>query len=156
MVMTPWGDSDSLRGRRLPPGPGRERAEVELNQRERLFGAMVASVATKGYRATTLADLAEISGVSTRTFYDLFGDKRACFLATLEAVIGAAVGVAAGVAADEGLGGWEERARAGSRTFAELIVAQPAAARVCLVEAFAAGHGAGSLRSRSCWRPPPP
>src|SRR6266576_3593372 len=83
MVMTPWGESDSLRKRRLPPGPGRPREDVLAHQRERLFGAMVASVAMRGYRATTVGDLAEISGVSSRTFYDLFPDKEACFLATL-------------------------------------------------------------------------
>ncbi len=139
MVVTPWGDSDSLRGRRLPPGPGGVREEVERNQRERLFGAMVAVVAEKGYDATTVADLAEVSGVSTRTFYDLFADKRACFLATMEGIIQAAVATAATVIGDEKLGGWEERARAGSRSFAEMVVAQPAAARICLIEAHVAG-----------------
>jgi len=87
MVLTPWGDSDSLREKRLPPGPGRPREEVLANQRERLYGAMVASVSARGYKATTVGDLAEISGVSSRTFYDLYPDKEACFLATLEAII---------------------------------------------------------------------
>ena len=68
MVVTPWGDSDSLRERRLPPGPGRPREGVLANQRERLFGAMVASVSERGYRATAVNDLVEISGVSSRTF----------------------------------------------------------------------------------------
>jgi len=90
IMVTPWGESDSLPKRRLPPGPGRPRDEVLANQRERLFGAMVASVSARGYRATTVGDLAEMSGVSSRTFYDLFPDKEACFLATLEAIIEAA------------------------------------------------------------------
>lgn len=138
--MTPWGDSSSLRARRLPPGPGGARDQVERNQRERLFGAMVAVVAQKGYKATTVADLVELSGVSSRTFYELFADKRACFLAAMTAMVEAAVRIAAAATIDERRPGtWEERARAGSRTFAELIVAQPAAARMCLVEAYAAG-----------------
>jgi AcrR family transcriptional regulator len=155
MVATPWGDSDSLRRRRLTPGPGRPRDEVLANQRERLFGAMVASVATRGYRATTVGDLAEISGVSSRTFYDLFADKEACFLATLEALIQAAIAYAAqragepvddpapgGVTLPEdgaAGGNWEELAGRGLRSFAEMIVAQPAAARLALVEAYTAG-----------------
>ncbi|HET9677945.1 MAG TPA: TetR/AcrR family transcriptional regulator [Solirubrobacterales bacterium] len=155
MVVTPWGHSEALRERRLPPGPGTPREEVLANQRQRLFGAMVASVSTRGYRATTVGDLAEISGVSSRTFYDLFDDKEACFLATLEALIQAAVAYAArragepvedsvpgGVTlpAEGGAGGsWEQRAGRGMRAFAEMIVAQPAAARLALVEAYTAG-----------------
>jgi AcrR family transcriptional regulator len=155
MVVTPWGESEALRERRLPPGPGRPREEVLANQRERLFGAMVASVSARGYRATTVGDLAEISGVSSRTFYDLFPDKKACFLATLEAIIEAAIAYAArragepvedpapaGVTLPENASpgsSWEERANQGMRAFAEMIVAQPAAARLALVEAYTAG-----------------
>jgi AcrR family transcriptional regulator len=137
--MTPWGDSDSLRGRRLSPGPGGSRGEVERNQHERLFGALVASVAAKGYEATTVADLTEVSGVSSRTFYDLFADKRACLAAAVEALVEGAVGVATVVANDSELGSWEERARAGSRALAELAAGQPAATRLVLVDAQAAG-----------------
>ncbi len=139
MVMTPWGDSDSLRDRRLRPGPGKTRAEVEQNQRERIYGAMIALVAEKGYEATTLADLAELSGVSSRTFYGLFENKRACFAETLQNVIMLAVGLATQIGSDSQLGGWEEQSRAGSHAFAEMVVSQPAAARACLIEAFAAG-----------------
>ena len=139
MVMTPWGDSDSLRGRRLRPGPGKTREEVEQNQRERIYGAMIALVAEKGYEATTLADLAELSGVSSRTFYGLFENKQACFAAALQNMIMLAVGTATHIGSDTQLGGWEEQSRAGSHAFAEMIVAQPAAARACLIEAFAAG-----------------
>jgi AcrR family transcriptional regulator len=155
MVLTPWGESDQLRDRRLPPGPGTPRAEVLTNQRERFFGAMVASVSARGYRATTVGDLAEISGVSSGTFYEHFTDKQGCFLATLEAIIEAAIAYAARQAGERvedpapggvtlpgeagGGGSWEERAGQGLRAFAEMIVAQPAAARLALVEAYTAG-----------------
>ena len=154
MVATPWGNSEELRDRRLRPGPGVPREEVVANQRERLFGAMVACVSNRGFQATTVGDLVEVSGVSSRTFYDLFPDKKACFLATLEAMIEAAIGYAARRAGelagdpapggvtmpeDGARGSWEERAEQGMRAFAEMIVAQPAAARLALVEAYSAG-----------------
>lgn len=156
MVATPWGQSESLRDRRLRPGPGVPREDVVANQRERLFGAMVASVGVRGYAATTVGDLVEISGVSSRTFYDLFPDKQACCLATLEAIIQAALAFAAqsagegvGVRAPGGVrlpdepdfdsGSWEERAREGFDAFAAMVAAQPAAARLGLIEAYAAG-----------------
>lgn len=40
-----------------------------------------------GYEATRVNDLVEISGVSSRSFYDLFADKEACFVATLKEVL---------------------------------------------------------------------
>ena len=134
MVLTPWGYSGTLKERKLRPGPGVPREEVVANQRERLFGAMVTSVCQRGYEATTLSDLVEISGVSSRTFYDLFPDKQAAFLATLEAIIQAAVAYAAQTAGqaigEERPGGvklpegrneepasWQEQARWGYDAF---------------------------------------
>jgi AcrR family transcriptional regulator len=143
MVATPWGQSGELRERRLRPGPGTPREEVIANQRRRLFGAMVASVAERGYIATTVNDLSEISGVSSRTFYDLFADKKACFLATLEAMIEAAVSYATRNSNGSGESGdWEQRARLGFDAFAEMIAAQPAAARLAFVESYSAGREA--------------
>ena len=162
MVVTPWGNSDSLREKRLRPGPGVPRDEVVANQRQRFFGAMVASVSERGYVATTVNDLVEISGVSSRTFYDLFPDKKACFLATLEAMIEAAAAYAiqstgerlenpapAGVelpAAPGDTGGsWEQQARVGFDAFAQMIAMQPAAARLAFLEAYPAGPEAIQL-----------
>lgn len=142
MVLTPWGDSSSLRERRLHPGPGTPREEVERNQRERLFGAMVASVSEKGYEETRVADLVRLSGVSSRSFYDLFPDKRACFLAALEATIEGSIraaGKAIGGDGEEVEEDWESLARRGADAFAQLLVAQPAASRMVLVDAYAGG-----------------
>ena len=87
MVRTPWGDAAQLREKMLRPGRGTPREEAERNQRERLFAAMVATVAEKGYEGTTVADLVELSGVSRSAFYRHFDDKQACFLAAIEAVV---------------------------------------------------------------------
>src|SRR5215475_10944294 len=62
MVVTPWGDSDSLRDRKLQPVRGAPVDEVRQNQRERLFAAMVACVAERGFAATTVEGLVELSG----------------------------------------------------------------------------------------------
>lgn len=143
MSRTPWGDSESLKGRRLRPGPGVPKEEVERNQRERLYGATVAVVARKGYAATSITDLIELAGVSRTTFYRYFPDKEACFLATLETI---AAGVAA-VTRNEltAAGELRERAQAGLEAFVKLLVAQPDAARLCIVEADAAGPRARAI-----------
>ena len=140
MVLTPWGDAEELRERKLPPGRATPREEVLRNQRERLFAALVAAVAAKGYEATSVADLVEVSGVSRATFYEHFADKRACFEAATEAIVAAAVAIVSRRCA--GPAGAEAKARAALECFVDLIVAQPAAARLCFVEAYAAGAGA--------------
>lgn len=139
-MRTPWGESEELRERRLPPGPGTSRDEVARNQRERLFGAMVAVTASKGYAETSVADLLEASGVSRRAFYEHFADKEACFLAVLDELLQGAMAVTASRLHQEG--SWEERAERSLMAFLRMLVAQPAAACLCLVEAHAAGPAA--------------
>jgi AcrR family transcriptional regulator len=140
MVETPWGDSGSLRQRRLSPGPGTSPEEVAKNQRERLYAAMVAAVSEQGYEATRVADLTEISGVSSRSFYDLFPNKEACFAAMLEEILGTTAMLL--MNAGEGELDWEERVGRTFGTFVGLVTAQPAMARIVLGDAYAAGPAA--------------
>lgn len=138
MVLTPWGNGDELRRRKMVPGQGVPAEKVERSQRERLYGAMVASVAEKGYEATSVADLLALSGVSRRTFYLLFGDKRACFVATIEEIIAASMTVAGrGYSTD---GRWQEEGLGTLQAVFDLCAAQPAAAHLCVVDAYAAGQ----------------
>lgn len=137
MVDTPWGASESLRSRMLPPGPGTPASDVAQNQRERLFGAMVASVATRGYAATRVTDLIKLSGVSRRSFYDLFPDKETCFRAVVRELASKSVTVTEEIA-----GEGDDRARRRFQALTDLVTGQPAAARLCLIEAYAAGEKA--------------
>jgi AcrR family transcriptional regulator len=136
MARTPWGDADTLRDRRLSPGKRLPQEEVARNQRERLFAAMVAVVAEKGYEATRVADLLELSGVSRSAFYEHFKDKEECLLAALRSFVGPTVGA---IFAGEGPPPDEAHARQAFEAFIALIVDQAAAARMCLVETYAAG-----------------
>lgn len=145
MVETPWGDSEELRARKLTPGRGNPPQEVERNQRERLFAAMVAATAEKGYQETTVADLLRISGVSRSTFYLLFKDKQACFRAAIEQLLSDALLLVKNRYELDIT--WEEKARASLESFIWLASVQPAAARMCLVESYAAGEaGLAPLR----------
>ena len=136
--MTPWGESRELSARRLRPGPSASRTEVEANQRERMFGAMVAAVAEHGYEATRVADVLEISGVSRNTFYKHFRNKLDCFLATMDAtILCGQAGVVSAYLDHEGP--WDDRLAAGFGELIAVLVAQPAAARLFYVESHAAG-----------------
>jgi AcrR family transcriptional regulator len=101
------------------------------------MAAMVATCAERGYEATRVADLIELSAVSRKAFYEHFADKQSCFLATLDEILAAAIEATASQLRLEG--DWEARGQGAVRTFVELLVSQPAAARLCMVEAYAAG-----------------
>lgn len=137
MTTTPWGDATQLRARRLRPGPGADPAAVTRNQRERMYAAMVAAVAENGYEATRVADVVKMSGVSRSAFYKHFEDKLDCFLATLDETAALAVAQLSG--AYDMDSPWEERLRVVADAFLDLLLEQPAAARLCLVEVYAAG-----------------
>lgn len=142
MVRTPWGDAASLRERKLRPGRGTPRDEAERNQRERLFAAMVATVAEKGYEATTVADIVKLSGVSRSAFYKHYEDKQACFLAAIEAMVEPTFAKLTG---DESVAPGMERMRKAFETLIATIVEQPAAAKMCVVEVYAAGEEGARL-----------
>jgi len=146
MVETPWGDAASLRDRKLRPGRGTPREEAGRNQRERLFAAMVATVDNKGYEGTTVADLVKLSGVSRSAFYKHFEDKEACFLAAVKEMVEPTLVKLAG---DESAPPGVERARQAFEGFFRLIVEQPAAAKMCIVEVYAAGPEGADLVDRS-------
>lgn len=149
MVLTPWGDANQLRERMLPPGRGTPREEAEKNQRERLFAAMVATVAEKGYDATTVGDLVELSGVSRSAFYRHFADRKACFIAAIESLVEPALAtVTAGLESDDGPVD-VEAARRAFEALIGLIVSQPAAAKMCFVEVYAAGPEGVALVDRT-------
>lgn len=113
---------------------------VVRSQRERLLEATIRVVAAKGYRATTVADLTGEAGVSRTTFYELFEDKEACFLAAYDNAADALMRRI--VAAYEAEERWPERARAGLAALLEALAADPALGRLALVGIGAAGPAA--------------
>lgn len=135
-VKTPWGDAATLRERKLTPGRRLPHDEVARNQRERLYAALVAVVAEKGYEATRVADLLELSGVSRSAFYEHFSDKEECLLAALRAFAAPATRMVV----DQGdRPPSRELERAAFENAIHLIVDQAPAARLWFVETYAAG-----------------
>ena len=118
---------------------------AERNQRERLFAAMVAAVDEKGYEAATVADVVRLSGVSRSAFYRHFDDKQTCFIAAVEAIVEPTLRQ---LGADESAPPGIERARQGFEGVIQSIVDQPAAAKMCVVEVYAAGEAGAALVDR--------
>src|ERR1700744_617377 len=91
MLQTPWGDADTLRDRRLPPGRRGGRDAARRDQRERLFAALLASCDEKGYDATSVEDRLRTPAVSRASFYEQFDDKLACFRAAQAEMVTAGI-----------------------------------------------------------------
>lgn len=69
--------------RPLPRGRHGIAPEVVIaNQRQRLLAATASLIAERGYCALHVAHVTERAGVSRRTFYRFYTDKRDCILAT--------------------------------------------------------------------------
>ena len=129
---------------RLPRGRhGLPRRFIVHNQRERMLLAVAEAVAEQGYVTTTVADIIARARLSRRTFYEHFADKEECFLAAYDTVVAqlfAAVGQAY-----EQADGWPQKVHDGLETFLAYLAAEPAFARMCIVEVVAAG---GEARGR--------
>jgi AcrR family transcriptional regulator len=124
--------------RQLPSGRhGLSRDQVRHSQRTRLLDGMIAAVNENGYGATTIVDVSARAGVSRATFYELFEDKEACFLAAYDWLIERLAAYVA-PAWDTALP-WPDRVR---HTLAALLTAiayRPDAARMATIESLAAG-----------------
>ncbi len=105
---------------------------------------MVATVAMKGYEATTVADLVELSGVSRSAFYQHFEGRQACFLATARALMEPALKtLPRDLELRESETGWDV-----FEVLTKLVAGQPAAAKMCF-ELYAAGPAGIGLAQRS-------
>jgi AcrR family transcriptional regulator len=143
-IMSPPRSKPGTRRARPGSEDGLPREHVSEIQRLRILGAMGDVAAERGAGSVTVAHVVARAGVSRRTFYDLFEDREACFLqAFQEALAQASVGV---LQAYRAPGSWRERTRAALWAALEFCDAHPAAARLCVVEALAAGPRALEYR----------
>jgi AcrR family transcriptional regulator len=129
---------EDLRKWRLPRGRhGLPRELVVRSQRERLLAAVVRVTADKGYEGTSVADILDEAGVGRESFYELFDDKRDCILVA-HAILVDHLEASVKAAYDEP-GPWVERVRKSIAAMLEWFAADPAAARVTVVELAAIG-----------------
>jgi AcrR family transcriptional regulator len=106
-------------------------------RRDAIVEAMIRVAGSKGYQATSVADVVTEADASRTTFYKHFGDKQECFLAAYD--LAAERILAATETACEGGRRWRDRARCGLVAAVELLAVDPALARTAIVEVSAAG-----------------
>jgi AcrR family transcriptional regulator len=131
------------------PGRGVDRkflGEITRLQRERVVTAAIEVVETEGYAGLTVAKITQQAAISRRTFYEVFYDREDCFLAAFEQTLDEAralIATAYSSQPDQSSG-----VRAAVAEMIALIDERPGAARLCLVEALAAGQRVLERRAR--------
>jgi AcrR family transcriptional regulator/DNA-binding MarR family transcriptional regulator len=125
-------------------GLGRERV-IDI-QRARMLAAMFDVVSERGASNASVAHVVARSGVSRRTFYELFDDREDCFIAAFEeAVTHASERV---LDSYDARAPWRARIRAALAALLQFLDDQPAMGRLLVVEALGAGPRALERRAR--------
>jgi AcrR family transcriptional regulator len=114
-------------------------------QRARILTAMSEVVVERGAGVVTVADVVGRSGVSRRTFYELFGDREDCFIAAYDRAL--ALAGESVIPAYETKQRWRERVRAGLRALLLFLDAEPDQGYLVIVGSQAAGPRALERRA---------
>src|SRR4051812_7768580 len=133
-------DSRSLSERLAKLPPGRHlvpRDFVTQNQRERMLLATAELVAERAYQKTTIELIAKTPRAALSTFYEQFSSKEECFLAAFDETLEAAAEVFDELLDDEQ--DWADEVATGLEIALEMVANEPARAKLCIVEAQAAG-----------------
>ena len=131
---------------RLSCGDSLGRGRVAGIQRARMLAAMVDVVAERGVANVTVAHVVARSGVSRRTFYEVFEDRDDCFLAAFGEAVERVSAIV--VRAFECPGSWCARVRAGLVALLECLECDRGTARLLVVESLAGGRGVLEHRQR--------
>lgn len=141
--------------RQLPRGRhGLPRAEVIASQRERILSAMADAMAENGYVGTSVAAILKRAGVSRETFYEQFRSKEDCFEAAyqraVELLIANIAHAVDGPESDARDSDPSDPDRMGRilEAYFEGLIAEPAYARLYLVEVYAVGSKAVARRAQ--------
>lgn len=127
---------------RLPSGRHNLPREFVINsQRDRLLDSMAEACSEKRYAEVSVADVVARARVSRSTFYEIFDDKEACFLAAYDAILGRFVSEVIRACQDPELT-WPDQIEVGIETSLNFLAAEPAFARMCIVDMFSAGAAA--------------
>ena len=132
---------DGARTQQLPRGRhGLSREEVEASQRLRILLGMAEAMRERGFVETTVADVIARAGVSRESFYRLFSSKGDCFAAAFDQAAEVLLHriAAAGGAGAPGDGPLDAAERA-ITAYLDTLAAEPAWARLFIVEVHAAG-----------------
>lgn len=117
--------------------PELPREFVASHKRRRMTDAVAELTAEKGYEATKIADIVRRAGVARKTLYDNFEGKEDLFLSAVDTTL-EEMRLAVEEACVGESGPWEGEVEAGLTALLRFVAANPAAARMVMVEALSA------------------
>jgi AcrR family transcriptional regulator len=129
-------------GYRLPPD------QVAANQRERLLTAIIDLAHERGYDAITVTDVLDRAAVSRASFYQLFDNREHCVLAAYDVQVARTQAEIVSAYRNPGLHGLARLDAALTCLFG-IVVAWPAAARLCTSEIATVGISGLMRRDRT-------
>jgi AcrR family transcriptional regulator len=146
------GRTSSISDHVEPPSSHRDhgRESVSEIQRARMLSAMVEVATERGVGNASVAHVVGRSGVSRRTFYEIFADREDCFLAAFDEAVARIEDEIA--RAYERPGSWQTKLRAALTSLLELLEDEPAIGRLVIVESLGAGPRALEHRARTLAR----
>jgi AcrR family transcriptional regulator len=112
-----------------------------------MIAAMIDVVFERGRSNATVAHVVARSGVSRRTFYEVFDDFEDCFLAALDESIARASEYV--LDAYDPAEKWQTRIRVALIGLLEFLEDEPAMGRLCIVETLGAGRKVHERRQRA-------
>ncbi len=139
----PPGPLEPPRRRGRKPRTFAERQAV-AHPPERVLRALAATVAEKGYKATTVAEVVDRAGTSHRVFYGHFANKEEALLAALDS--GSAQMLAAVLPAFRRARSWQESVRAAYEAMFAFGIEEPEYTQLGAVEMYTVGKRALQTR----------
>ncbi len=118
--------------------PRHGRGDIVEIQRARIVAALAEVARARGVAAATVSEITAASGVSRRTFYELFADRHDCFRAAFD--LGVAQAAQQVVPAYRAGGTWRERVRGGLAALLQFLEDEPDLGALCVVDVLGAGH----------------
>jgi AcrR family transcriptional regulator len=112
--------------------------------RRRLLDGLAESIAERGYRETTIADIVRAARTSKRTFYQEFGSKEECFIELLHTANADLITKVRESVDPEAF--WQDQIRQGIDAYVEVIESRPAVTLSWIRELPALGSAVRSVQ----------
>src|ERR1700684_2082032 len=121
-------------------------SQVAELQRARMLTAMLQEISERGAANVSVGHVVARSGVSRRTFYEIFTDREDCFLAAFDDSLQRLAAVV--IPAYETPGPWRSKMRSALIALLKCLDDDPSIGRLLIVESLAAGSKALGRRQR--------
>ena len=121
-------------------------SQVAELQRARMLTAMLQEISERGAANVSVGHVVARSGVSRRTFYEIFTDREDCFLAAFDDALQRLAAVV--IPAYETPGPWRSKMRSALIALLKCLDDDPSIGRLLIVESLAAGSKALERRQR--------